>query len=43
LLMKNGIFTHPSQSEHMFVSTVHTDQDIETARIAATEALTQLK
>jgi glutamate-1-semialdehyde aminotransferase len=31
LLMKNGVFTHPAQMEHMLVSTADTEQDIEKA------------
>ena len=38
-LMKRGIYLHPLQSEHEFISAVHTEQDIEKHVAASTEAL----
>lgn len=41
-LLKRGIYVHPAQSEHIFLSTAHTDEDIETAVLAVNEALSVL-
>jgi len=38
-LLKRGIYVHPAQHEHWFLSTVHTDEDIEKAISAVNEAL----
>lgn len=42
LLLTKGVFIHPSQTEHIFVSTVHTDDDIKKMENAAEYALKQL-
>ncbi|RLI44367.1 aspartate aminotransferase family protein [Candidatus Bathyarchaeota archaeon] len=38
-LFKRGILVHPSQHEHIFISTAHTEEDVEKAISAATEAM----
>lgn len=38
-LLKRGIYVHPAQHEHMFLSTAHTDEDIENAILAIEDAL----
>lgn len=38
-LLKRGVYFHPYQFEHQFVSTAHTEEDIEKALSAITEAL----
>lgn len=38
-LMKRGVYLHPLQSEHEFISAVHTEQDIEKHIAASAEAL----
>jgi glutamate-1-semialdehyde 2,1-aminomutase len=38
-LMKRGIYAHPLQSEHEFISAVHTEEDMEKHISASTEAL----
>jgi glutamate-1-semialdehyde 2,1-aminomutase len=38
-LLKKGIYFHPQQYEHLFIATVHTEQDVEKCTKAVTEAL----
>jgi glutamate-1-semialdehyde 2,1-aminomutase len=38
-LLKRGIYFHPQQYEHLFLATVHTEEDVEKCTKAATEAL----
>lgn len=38
-LMKRGIYLHPLQSEHEFISAVHTEEDIERHVVASAEAI----
>jgi glutamate-1-semialdehyde 2,1-aminomutase len=42
ILMRNGVYFHPQQNEHLFVSTQHTDQDVETAVSKVEKALREL-
>ncbi|MFQ5998608.1 MAG: hypothetical protein ACE5KO_04810, partial [Candidatus Bathyarchaeia archaeon] len=42
LMLKRGVLFHPGQMEHMFVSTAHSDQDIDNIEKAAMEALKAL-
>jgi glutamate-1-semialdehyde 2,1-aminomutase len=41
-LLKRGIYIHPSQNEHFFLSTAHSDQDIEKTISAIKESLSVL-
>lgn len=41
-LLKRGIYVHPSQMEHWFLSTAHSDEDIEKAIIAIKESIMAL-
>ena len=42
-LQKNGVYVHPSQFECFFISTVHTEKDIDKALERAEKATRQLK
>lgn len=41
-LLKRGIYVHPAQNEHVFLSTAHTDEDIENTTAAIKGALSVL-
>lgn len=41
-LMKRGIYFHPQQYEHLFISTQHSEEDVETCITAVKEVLREL-
>ena len=41
-LLRRGIYVHPAQHEHFFISTAHTDEDIDRAISAVKEGLATL-
>lgn len=41
-LLRRGVYVHPAQHEHLFLSTAHTNEDIEKAISAVNEALSVL-
>lgn len=42
-MLKRGILFHPNQFEHFFVSTAHTDEDIERTLEAAKAAIAEIR
>jgi glutamate-1-semialdehyde 2,1-aminomutase len=41
--LKQGVLVHPSQYEHWFISTVHTEADVDQTLQAAEKAVAEIK
>ena len=42
-LLKRGVYTHPGQNEHWFVSTAHNEQDVKSTLNVVRESLNAVK